>query len=36
MRTIRVAVDHTDKELQAFFEGMGFGVGRLVEYTRRL
>jgi ribosomal protein S18 acetylase RimI-like enzyme len=35
-RTLRIAIDHTDKELQAFFEGRGFGVGRLIEYTRRL
>ena len=36
MRTVRVAIDQMDKELQAFFEHLGFGVGRLVEYSKRL
>lgn len=36
MRTVRIAIDQKDKELQTFFEHVGFGVGRLVEYSKRL
>jgi ribosomal protein S18 acetylase RimI-like enzyme len=36
MRSVRIMIDQMDKELQTCFEHLGFGVGGLVEYSKRL
>ena len=36
IRTIHIGIDQRDKELIAFFEHMGFNVGHLIDYSKRL
>jgi ribosomal protein S18 acetylase RimI-like enzyme len=36
IRTVRIKIDQRDKDMLAFCEGIGFDVGHLIEYTRRL
>jgi ribosomal protein S18 acetylase RimI-like enzyme len=36
IKTVRIGIDQRDKKLLAFFEHMGFGAGRLVDYSKTL
>jgi GNAT superfamily N-acetyltransferase len=36
VRRIRVSIDQQDKKLLAFFERLGFDVGHLIDYSRKL
>jgi len=36
IRTVRIGIDQRDKDLEAFFEHMGFSVGHLIDYARNI
>ena len=36
IRTVRIGIDQRDKDLEAFFERMGFSVGHLIDYAKNL
>jgi GNAT superfamily N-acetyltransferase len=36
IRTVRIGIDQRDKELEAFFENMGFSVGHLIDYSKNI
>lgn len=36
IRTVRIGIDQRDKDLEAFFEHMGFSVGHLIDYSKNL
>ena len=36
IRTVRIGIDQRDKDLEAFFEHMGFSVGHLIDYAKNI
>jgi len=36
IRAVHIGIDQRDKDLIGFFEGMGFSVGHLIDYSRSL
>jgi GNAT superfamily N-acetyltransferase len=36
IRTVHIGIDQRDKDLEAFFEHMGFSVGHLIDYAKSI